>query len=128
MSKKDVTRILYFISACVTDNQAGSGNSSTDEPELPHKINNDTPYRLWNLATGSLVQRDSNSPNNAISCNGSFKDMDYNSKCYSSTVNPFIVSLCSSNRTQKFLSHCKDENQTYGRSHFLPFRHQWPFY
>ena len=37
----------------------------------------ETPYRLWNLATSSLLQRDSN---NIISCNGSLKDMGYNSK------------------------------------------------
>ena len=42
-----------------------------------HKVMSDTPYRLWNLATTTLLQRDSN---NIISCNGSFKDMDYASK------------------------------------------------
>ena len=49
----------------------------TKGPELFHPVENDTPYRLWNPATTSLLQRD---PNNTISCNGSFKDMNYDSK------------------------------------------------
>ena len=46
-------------------------------PVLLHPVMKDTPYRLWNPATTSLLQRDSN---NIISCDGSFKDMDYASK------------------------------------------------
>ena len=45
-------------------------------PELFHPVRSDTRYRLWNPATTSLLQRDSNN----IFCNGSFKDMDYASK------------------------------------------------
>ncbi|XP_078348315.1 uncharacterized protein LOC144633316 [Oculina patagonica] len=43
-------------------------------PELLHPIEPDANYRLWNLATVSLLQRD---PNNAFNCNGSLNDMDY---------------------------------------------------
>lgn len=54
--------------------QNGQSNSSNG-PELYHPVIRNTPYRLWNPASTSLLQRDSN---NVIRCNGSFKDMDYN--------------------------------------------------
>ena len=49
----------------------------TKWPEQYHPVMKDTTYRLWNLATTSLLQRNSS---NIISCNGSFKDKDYASK------------------------------------------------
>lgn len=52
-------------------------SNSSNGPELYHPVIRNTPYRLWNPASTSLLQRDSN---NVIRCNGSFKDMDYNSK------------------------------------------------
>ena len=45
-------------------------------PELFHPVRSNTSYRLWNPATTSFLQRDSNN----IFCNGSLKDMDYASK------------------------------------------------
>ena len=48
-------------------------------PMLFHPIKPKTPYRLWNPATTSLLQRDPKSRTSAINCNGSFKDMNYDS-------------------------------------------------
>ncbi|KAL9955864.1 hypothetical protein ACROYT_G037257 [Oculina patagonica] len=45
-------------------------------PVLFHPIDPNATYRLWNPATVSLLQRDPKNPN-AINCNGSLKDMDY---------------------------------------------------
>lgn len=61
----------------------------TNDPVVDHNLEPDVPYRLWNLATGFLLQRDPNSPENMISCNGSLKDMDYYSKYDSSTTRSF---------------------------------------
>ena len=56
------------------------GDTNPDGPELDHRIEPNVPYRLWNQATGSLLLRDPNRPGNAVSCDGSFKDMDYDSE------------------------------------------------
>lgn len=56
-----------------------------------YPVQKNTPYRLWNPATTSLLQRDAN---NAISCNGSFKDMDYKSKfTMAEDLDPYAVKI-----------------------------------
>ena len=69
MSQTDRISLIIFIKIIVL--------YGIQEPELLHPVMKNTSYRLWNPATTSLLQLDSN---NKISCNGSFKDMDYGSK------------------------------------------------
>jgi len=66
---------LYGDTQIKMDHFSRQNKGNSQEPELYHPVKKHTPYRLWNLATAFLLQRDSS---NKISCNGNFKDMDYN--------------------------------------------------